>query len=579
MKFAFLIWFAVGAVCARAGEFAATNPPAAIFQSVQQVREQCIADRRMICGRILRILPDGLVVESGYTSLLRPPLTSSWLVPGSVSADRPADLVERRDPGSPCLGVVFLTDLPRARGKKPKLYDYVILSAYPAGDFTYASVGNVRKTVRHFTADLSVSEKYQVALIRWKEVPLNLPPDADGTMPRLLSQTGVFRDLTNLIPADALLPYDLNVSFWSDGAEKQRWVCVPPGELVHFSPQGEWEFPPGTVFVKNFELTTDASRPGVKHRLETRLLVCDDAGGVYGLTYKWRPDDSDADLLDTNLVEDIAVTTPAGVRTQPWYYPSRQDCLTCHTLNAGLVLGVKTRQLNRDFRYPDGRTKNELVAWRDRGLFDAEFSDAEVNGFDRLAPLGDASRSLEDRARSYIDANCAQCHRPNGTVANFDARYDTPLAQQNIVGGHVLIDERIDGARVVAPHDKWRSLLLLRMDSNEGYRMPPLARNTIDEAGATLLRQWIESLAGPRVLNPPEILPSGGNFSSPVPVALRSEPGATIYYTLDGTVPGTNDLRYVRPFTLADPTIVRAKAFKPDCTKSVTAKAFFLFNR
>ena len=376
------------------------------------------------------------------------------------------------------------------------------------------------------------------------------------------------------------MPYDLNVPFWSDGAEKSRWICLPPGELISFSTNGEWGFPPGTVFVKNFELATDETNPAVKRRLETSLLVCDSAGGVYGVTYKWRADNSDAELLETNLAEDIPIKTATGVRTQSWYYPSRADCLTCHTPNAGLVLGVKTRQLNRDFTYPDGKTENELIAWKNLGMFDADFSAKDDGAIAKpRAHPDDLTRSLEDRARSYLDANCAQCHRPNGTVAFFDARYDTPPAAQNIVGGHVLIDQRIDGARVVAPNDVWRSILLMRVDTVGGYQMPPLARNTVDEHGVALLREWIQSLPGPRVLPPPEILPPGGNFLKPVEVTLNTEPGAKIYYTLDGTVPTTDDLPYSQPFQVAEPTIVRAKAFEPGCTKSVTAKEFFLFNR
>ena len=81
-------------------------------------------------------------------------------------------------------------------------------------------------------------------------------------------------------------------------------------------------------------------------------------------------------------------------------------------------------------------------------------------------------------------------------MAFFDARYDTPPAAQNIVGGHVLIDQRIDGARVVAPNDVWRSILLLRVDTVGGYQMPPLARNTVDKHGVALLREWIQSLPG-----------------------------------------------------------------------------------
>jgi uncharacterized repeat protein (TIGR03806 family) len=579
MKILLATWFAACGLLALANDFSATNPPAAVFQSAERVRLDGIAGRRMICGKILRILPEGLVVESGYTDLLRPPLTDSWLVPGTVAATRTPNLVESREPGAICVGTILLTDLPRTRVKKtPRQFDYVILVGYPAGEATYTSVGTVQKTVRHFTGTLAAAVNDQIAQTRWTSVRLHMPPKAASPIPKLLSQTGAFRDVATLTPEDDLVPYELNVPFWSDGADKARWACIPPGELIHFSPAGEWSFPEGAIFVKHFEIATDETNPTLKRRLETRLLVCDGSGGVYGVTYKWRADNSDADLLETNLTEDIAIKTATGVRTQPWYYPSRADCLTCHTANAGFVLGVKTRQLNREMKYPDGKTENELEAWKNHGWLDADFSAADLKRFPSLARPDDTLRSLEDRARAYLDANCANCHRPEGTVAEFDARYDTPLAEQKIIGGHVLLDQRIDGARVVAPHDVWRSILLLRVDTVEAYKMPPLARNTADERGAKQLRDWIESLPGPPVLPPPEFLPHGGNFSQPVEVSLTSEPGAKIYYTLDGTVPTTGDLLYDKPFRLSDPTIVRAMALKPGSTQSIAAKEFFLFN-
>jgi uncharacterized repeat protein (TIGR03806 family) len=408
---------------------------------------------------------------------------------------------------------------------------------------------------------------------------LQLPGQADGALPRLLSQTGAFKDVSNFTPDGGLVPYDLIVSFWSDGAAKTRWVAVPENKKVKFAPTGEWIFPRGTVFVKSFEMATNELIPNLKRRLETRLLVCDAEGGVYGVTYKWRADNSDADLLETNLTELISIQTATGVRTQQWYYPSRADCLTCHTANAGYVLGVKTRQLNHDFTFPSGVTDNELRAWNHAGLFDRDLSDAAIAKFPKLARADDLSRSLEDRARSYLDANCAQCHRPHGTVAYFDARYDTPLAQQGLINGRVLIDERIDNSRVIAPNDIWRSILFMRTDTTEAFKMPPLARNTIDEQGMKLLRQWIESLPGPPVLPPPEISPRGGNFSQPVEVVLKSEPGAKIFYTLDGTVPTTSDLPYEKPVQISSPTILRAKAFKPGFTKSITAQKIFLADR
>ncbi len=405
---------------------------------------------------------------------------------------------------------------------------------------------------------------------------IQLPTNIKGSFPLLLSQTGVFQDLTNLVPIAALLPYDLIVSFWSDGAEKTRWMFLPENRKIHFASTGEWVFPSGTIFVKNFSIATNETSPSTQRRLETRFLVRDDLGGVYGVTYKWRADGCDADLLTTNFTEEISIKTATGIRTQAWYYPNRADCLTCHNANAGLVLGVKTRQLNRNFTYPNGVTENEITQWNQHHLFDTNLTATEIKSLPKLAALHDFSRSLEDRARSYLDANCAQCHRPQGTVAFFDARFDTPLADQKIIGGRVLIDQRIDGARVIAPNDLWRSILFMRANTADGFKMPPLARNTIDESGVKLLGEWIESLPGPRVLSPPEVSPAGGSFSRPVEVSLKSESGATIRYTLDGTVPTPDDLLYEKPIRLTEPTILRAKAFKAGCTKSITAKEIFL---
>jgi uncharacterized repeat protein (TIGR03806 family) len=421
----------------------------------------------------------------------------------------------------------------------------------------------------------AASESYGLEHRPAAKAYLSMPSAAGGTFPLLLSETGAFADTRNGVPSQALIPYDLIVPFWSDGAEKMRWISVPDGQKIKFAPTGEWVFPIGTVFVKTFALPIDETNPTRKRRLETRLLVCDSTGGVYGAVYKWRVDNSDADLLSTNLTEPILIHSNAGTRTQNWYYPSRQDCLVCHTANAHYVLGVKTRQLNRDFGYPSA-SDNELRAWSHIGLFDTNLADAALKNFPTLAATADTTRSLEDRARSYLDANCAQCHRPSGTVAYFDTRFDTPLAEQNLIDGRVLIDERIDSSRVIAPRDIWRSILFMRANTTEAFKMPPLARNLIDERGMGLLRQWIESMPGSTVLSPPTISPPGGNFSKPVEVILTSEPGATIHYTLDGTVPTASDLRFEKPILLRGSTILRAKAYKPGCKKSITSQEIYL---
>jgi len=405
---------------------------------------------------------------------------------------------------------------------------------------------------------------------------LSMPELANGKFPPLLSQTGAFDNVRALAPSRRLIPYDLILAFWSDGASKSRWISVPPGK-IKFSPTDEWSFPDGTVFVKHFELAIDETRPDIKRRLETRLLVRDRNGGVYGVTYKWRADNSDADLLSDSLKEDITIKTAAGTRSQTWYYPSRKDCLTCHTSTAGGVLGVKARQMNREITYPSGIADNELRAWNHVNLFDTALPDSEFPELPTLAAANDARRDLEDRARSYLDANCAQCHRPGGTVADFDARYTTPLAKQNLIDGAVVIDENIDRARVIAPNDIWRSILFMRVDTNDSIKMPPLARMTIDEAGVNLLQQWIHSMPGPPVLAPPDISPAAGSFDKTVTVTLREiEPGAVIHYTLDGSEPTTSDPVYAVPFSLTESKIVRARAYKQGFTRSITAQQVFV---
>lgn len=150
---AVLLAFHCGAQTNRstADEAASVQKEVALAQLKEQIRSRCIEERRSICGKIVRIVPDGLVIEAGYTNLLREPLTKSWLVPGSVVASPAPNFVESKEPGAVCVGTVYLTDLPRG---KPHLYDYVILAGYPTGEGTYTAAGSVKKTARRFSANL-----------------------------------------------------------------------------------------------------------------------------------------------------------------------------------------------------------------------------------------------------------------------------------------------------------------------------------------------------------------------------------------------------------------------------------------
>jgi hypothetical protein len=131
-----------------------TNRPPPPAKTEDQVRGECIEGRRMICGRVVQVSKEGLVVESGYTELTRPPLDKTWVVRGNVVALKPdPHLVEQSTPGAPCVGLVFLTDTPKR--PTPKKYDYVVLLGYPAGTYVYKPVPTVQKTIRKFTGSIA----------------------------------------------------------------------------------------------------------------------------------------------------------------------------------------------------------------------------------------------------------------------------------------------------------------------------------------------------------------------------------------------------------------------------------------
>lgn len=415
---------------------------------------------------------------------------------------------------------------------------------------------------------------------------LNMPTTYAGSLPAQLSLTGVFSNTPNMVPSPGLIPYVPNVPFWSDGALKTRYMAVPnnggaitPGEQISFSPTNYWTFPAGTIFVKTFQLNTDTSNPNALRRLETRLLVRDINGAVYGVTYKWRSDNSDADLLTSSLSENILITNGSQVITQTWYYPSPSDCLTCHTPVANYVLGVNARQLNGTETYPStGVTDNQLRTLNRLGMFNPSFDEGTIPTFPKLSSLTNQSASLEDRSRSYFDANCAQCHQPGGTGITFDARYTTPLAYQNVTNYPAAFNLGYDNACIVKSQDVWRSMIWQRMNTtNNAIKMPPLARNLIDSNAVAVISAWINSLPGTPAEAPPAIVPNGGNYNGPVGVSMAApDTNAIIYYTLNGSLPTTNSLLYTGVFNLTSNATVSASAWRTNYNNSVATSALFI---
>lgn len=319
--------------------------------------------------------------------------------------------------------------------------------------------------------------------------------------PRKLSATGLFESTAADEPGAAMIPYDVNVPLWSDGAAKRRYFALPRGQSLRFDQRGAWEFPIGSVLIKSFYLpvVSEKSRRRAAdtdaplRRLETRLFV-HTADGWHGYTYVWNEAQTDADLLDGAKTVRYQVDSGYSVHPQEWYYPSQSDCMACHTQSAGFVLGPRTRQLNRPCL--DNNAVNQIERFQQMGLFTAPLAD-DVKQLEAYPDWRSrASAPVEKLARAYLDANCAMCHAHDGIVQTPDLRFDTPLSKMR------LIDQPAGQGRlgpadskIIVPGAPLRSELLYRMGRRGPRQMPPLGTNQSDLDAIHILMQWTEALA------------------------------------------------------------------------------------
>ncbi len=311
-------------------------------------------------------------------------------------------------------------------------------------------------------------------------------------LPATLADTGAFTNLSSLVPHPAIVPYDLNVPFWSDGARKTRWFSVPNTNLtIAFDPNNNWTFPTGTVWIKHFDLEMTNGIPESAVRLETRLLV-KNSNGVYGATYRWGSSRTNATIVpEEGLDEPFLISDRGTTRTQFWHYPGRDECLTCHTPVGGGALGFNTAQLNRLMDY-GGAFTNQLGALSEAGYFSAPLP--SVFTLRALASATNEAVSLEYRVRSYLAANCVQCHQPGGpTVAAFDTRIITPLSETGLINARPNNNLGDPTNRIVVPGDPGHSLLLQRLATPGTRRMPPLATTELDVQSINLVSNWIRS--------------------------------------------------------------------------------------
>jgi len=347
---------------------------------------------------------------------------------------------------------------------------------------------------------------------------IKAPPEAAPAMPfpRKLSETGLFDSTTAHRPAAGVIPYSVNAELWSDGARKERFLALPGSEKIEFDgvnyPQPApgadpgWRFPHDTVLVKTFSLELESGNPASARRLETRILHhkkmpgTEEYGDQFwrGYTYVWNEEQTDAELLDAQgldrsyRIRDAAA--PGGVREQTWHFPSRAECTLCHTMSAKYVLGVTTLQMNRDHDYGSA-IANQLSTFEHLGLFTKPLPKRPAE-LPQLANDRDESQDVNLRARAYLHANCAHCHRKwGGGNADFQMLALLPLDETGTVNtrpGQGLFD--LPEPKLLVPGSTDRSMLAYRMTKTGLGRMPHVGSNVVDSTGAKLIRQWIEGL-------------------------------------------------------------------------------------
>ncbi|MCA2977440.1 MAG: PQQ-dependent sugar dehydrogenase [Myxococcaceae bacterium] len=370
-------------------------------------------------------------------------------------------------------GVVYRGEALPALGGRYLFADWWsgIIGALLAGDDRPASAERLLSSGLQVVA-LAEDEGGEVTLLDYAGGGLHrLRPSAEVAVtsvggppppPLWLSQTQCMTRDDVGQPGPALVPYDVAVPLFSDGADKERFIALPPGRRLSVRDDGTWEFPPGTTFVKTF------SKAG--RRLETRFLLRHEDGQWAGYTWVWQASQLDASLVRTGTrIDDEAVGS--------WQVPSESECLACHSERAGVVLGFRPAEL--------GAEQLEALS----GLFETKPLPA--------APLLSVApeASLEWQARSALDANCAHCHRgPGPGRAIMDLRASTPFADMGLCDAPPRASPSLADAVLVKPGAPGESLLLARMRSTSGDRMPPLGNRLVDERSVALVEAWVSSL-------------------------------------------------------------------------------------
>ncbi len=305
--------------------------------------------------------------------------------------------------------------------------------------------------------------------------------------------------LKDLIPNDKVLPYELITALITDYAHKSRFVWMPEGTTAAYTKDEVVDFPAGAVLIKNFYYPNDF-RDESKGRkiMETRLLI-KHADKWDALTYVWNDEQTDAELSIVGDNKKVSCINIHGEKLNLDYsVPNKNQCKNCHNLNNVQVpIGPKVRYLNKDLKYADGN-KNQLEKWTEVGYLSGYKK--EENLTNKIADAFDEkSGTLEERAKSYLEVNCAHCHRREGS-ANTTGLY-LMLSDKNpeswgvmkspVAAGRASGDNLYD----IVPGKPDESILVYRMTENDPeIRMPELGRSVQHKEAVELIRQWITAM-------------------------------------------------------------------------------------
>jgi uncharacterized repeat protein (TIGR03806 family) len=315
-----------------------------------------------------------------------------------------------------------------------------------------------------------------------------------------LDEWHLFDDARAQKPANRVIPYDVIAPLYADDALKRRFMHVPDGEQIDFQSTRVWRFPQGSILVKTFSYPLDARDPARGERLlETRLMILGPEGWA-AETYVWDDEqtravrETEGTTLDVSWIDDAGTT-----RDHPYAVPTRDECSECHGNGPQLnTLGGRTRQLDRDFDFGGG-AENQIDYLASRGLLDGAPPPAAQR--QRLVdPFGTAP--LDDRARSYLDANCAHCHASGASATEsglFLSWEETDPVSSTVWGiCKTPISFKAEPCGLsydIVPGSPEQSILVCRMMSRQkDVQMPEIGSLRVDAHGVELMREWISGM-------------------------------------------------------------------------------------